>query len=113
MKRRAVRALFENLYDLTSEDLQQSEVLKQLIKDQVPTSIEEAYKAKKIFAPIFEINATSSYIEIHRNHWIQALETCLVWYVEDENYEMCIKITQLVKQLHKKTRLYKKPPDGE
>lgn len=114
MKKRAARAVFENIEGLTSEDLQYSDAFKNLIKEQVPKAIEESFKAKKIFAPIFEINSTSNYVEIHRNHWVQALETCLLWYVEDEDYEACIRITNLVKDLQKKQRLYtKKQPNGE
>lgn len=114
MKKRAARALFENIDELTSESLQQSEIFKNLIKEQVPKAIEESFKAKKIFAAIFEINNTTNYVEIHRNHWIQALESCLIWYIEDEDYEACNKIKNLVKALQKKQRLYnKKQPDGE
>ena len=100
--RRTVRALFENAEELRAEDVAQSEILKTLLKTQVPIAIEDAIVAKKIYASIFEINDTKNYIEIHKNHWVNALETCLIWYVEDENYEMCTHIKNLIQSIQNK-----------
>lgn len=113
MKKRIARALFENLSEVSKESLLESESFKKLIKDQAPNAIEEAYKGKKVFASLFEINTSGNFIEIHRNYWIQALESCLIWYIEDEDYETCNNIKNLVKELQTKQRRFKTQPDGE
>lgn len=100
--RRAVRAVFQDPEDLRAEDVAKSEVLRNLLKIHVPKAIEEAIVKKKIYAPLFEINETGHYVEIHKNHWVGALETCLVWYVDEEDYEMCNHIKNLIKSIQSK-----------
>lgn len=101
--RRTVRALFENPQELRAEDVAKSEVLKTLLKSQIPLAIEDAIVSKKIYASVFEINDTKNYIEVHKNHWTAALETCLIWYVEDEDYEMCTHIKNLIQSIQNKS----------
>jgi len=102
--RKPVRALFDNLDQLTSEQISKSDILKQLVKKHAPLAIEEAIVDKKIYASLFEINDSGQYIEVHKNHWVQALETCLVWYVEDEDYEMCTHIKNLIQSIQDKNK---------
>lgn len=94
--KKPIRALFDNPELLRSEDVAKSEILKALLKSHVPLAIEDAIIKKKIYASVFEINDSKHFVEIHKNNWIQALETCLVWYVEDEDYEMCNHIKNLI-----------------
>lgn len=105
--KRPIRALFENPQDLRAEDVAQSEILKDLLKNHVPLAIENAIVKKKIYASVFEINDSKQFIEIHKNNWVQALETCLVWYVEDEDYEMCNHIKNLIFTIQDKKKLSK------
>jgi len=105
--KRPVRALFENPQDLRAEDVAKSEILKDLLKNHVPLAIENAIVKKKIYASVFEINDSKQFIEIHKNNWVQALETCLVWYVEDEDYEMCNHIKNLIFTIQDKKKLSK------
>lgn len=102
MKRRTVRAIFDQPEYLKAEDVANSEILKSLLKIHVPNSIEDAIVNKKIYACVFEINDTAHYIEIHKNHWESALETCLIWYVEEENYEMCTHIKNIIQSIKDK-----------
>lgn len=97
--RKVVRAVFDNPYDLTPEQVADSQELKKLIKSQAPEVIRLAFDHGKKFATIFEINDSSFYVELPKKSWVQALETCLLWYVEEENYEMCTKIKDLVKEI--------------
>lgn len=116
MKRRTVRAIFDQAEYLKAEDVSNSEVLKGLLKIHVPNSIEDAIINNKIYACVFEINDTAHYIEIHKNHWEDALEKCLIWYVEEENYEMCTHIKNMIQSIKdKKVRrvLTKKKSSGE
>ena len=114
--RKTVRAMFNSPELLTSDEIAKSEVLKDLLKKHVPISIEDALVQNKIYAQLFEINDSNSYVEIHRNNWIQALETCLVWYVDEEDYEMCNHIKNLIHSIHDKLKsrlsLNKKKADG-
>jgi hypothetical protein len=105
--KRPVRALFENPQDLRAEDVSKSEILKDLLKNHVPLAIENAIVKKKIYASVFEINDSKQFVEIHKNNWVQALETCLVWYVEDEDYEMCNHIKNLIFTIQDKKKLSK------
>jgi hypothetical protein len=101
---RPPRAIFENVETLKAHDIQTSEILKTLIKNEVPKSIEYAIDNKKTFASIFEINDSNCYIELHKNQWIQALETCIIFYIEEEDYESCNKITKLIEKIKKKPK---------
>lgn len=116
MKRKTVRALFDQPEFVKAEDVAKSEILKSLLKIHIPNSVEDAIINNKIYACVFEINETEQYIEIHKNHWIDALETCLVWYVEEENYEMCTHIKNMIQSIKdKKVRKVstKKKKSGE
>ncbi len=101
-KRKTIRAIFEDVENLTTEEILKSQALKDLLKIQVPVSILDAHKSKKQSAPIFEINSTDHYIEISKKDWIQALETCIIWYLETEEYEKCSKIRDIIEDLQKK-----------
>jgi hypothetical protein len=103
-KNRPPRAVFDNIESLTAQDIQTSEVLKTLIKKETPKAIEFALDNKKTFASIFEINDSNSYIELHKNQWVQALETCILFYIEEEDYESCNKITKLIEKIKKKPK---------
>lgn len=100
--RKVVRAVFDNPHDLTPESVAKSQELKTLIKSQIVESIKLASDANKTYASVFEINDSSHYVEIHKKHWAQALETCLLWYVEDENYEKCKEIKELIYKIKNK-----------
>ncbi len=101
---RPSRAVFENVETLKAHDIQNSEILKTLIKKEVPASIEYSIENNKTFASIFEINDSNCYIELHKNQWIQALETCILFYIEEEDYEACNKITKLIEKIKKKPK---------
>lgn len=103
-KNRPPRAVFENINELKAQDIQSSEILKTLIKKEVPNSIEYALENRKTFASIFEINDSNCYIELHKNQWVQALETCIIFYIEEEDYESCNRITKLIDKIKKKPK---------
>jgi hypothetical protein len=97
-----IRAIFEDVHNLTTEDILKSEQLKDLLKTVVPECIRSAHSSKKQSAVIFEINATDHYVEIPQKDWSQALETCIMWYLESEDYEMCTKIKTMISEIQKK-----------
>jgi hypothetical protein len=101
-KRKTIRALFEDVENLSVEQIQKSEALKDLLKIQVPVAILEASQGKKQLATVFEINSTDHYIEIPKKDWVQSLETCIMWYLETEDYEKCSKLRDIIEDLQKK-----------
>jgi len=101
-KRKTVRALFDDIENLTAEDISKSQQLKELLKSQVPITIYDAHCAGRQYACVFEINASDSYIEIPKRDWIAALETCISWYLETEEYEKCTKIKAIISDIQTK-----------
>lgn len=101
-----IRAIFDGVHDLKAEDVAKSQAFIDLLKEKVPSIIEEAYKANSVFATLFEINDSACFIEIHRNDWVNALDSCIAMYAEKEDYETCGKITALGQDIKK--RLIKK-----
>lgn len=103
-----IRAIFDGVNQLTTEDVIASEPFNKLLKEKIPSIIEEAHKVGSVFATIFEINDSGCFIEIHRNDWIKALESCISMYVEDEDYNTCGKITALIQEIKDKYKRFTK-----
>jgi hypothetical protein len=104
-----IRAIFDGVDQLATEDILKSSHFKTMLKDKVPSIVEAAHKSNSVFATLFEINDSGCYIEIHRNDWINALEACVAMYVEEEDYNTCGKITALIQEIKDKhKRLSKK-----
>jgi hypothetical protein len=101
-KYKPARAIFENIGALSAQEIESSNILKDLLKVEVPRAIQYAIENKKTFASIFEVNDSNSYIELHKNQWIFALETCILFYVEQEDYESCNKMTKLIESIKSK-----------
>jgi len=98
-KKRPVKAMFPDIHELSSDQIASSGILKDLLKTEVPKAISSAHKEKKIYASVFEINNTGYFIEIHKKDWVSALETCVVFNVEHEDYATCAEITDLINQI--------------
>jgi hypothetical protein len=98
-KRKPVRARFDNLEEVTYEALAKSQILKDLVIGILPEAIEEAMGANKHYAQLFEINTSSSYVDIHKRDWVPALESCLAYYIAKEDYDTCRKITVLIESI--------------
>lgn len=101
-KETPIRAMFDNISNLTKEDILESETFQKLLKEKTFDSIQKSFKSNSVFATLFEINDSACYVEIHKNDWINALESCISMYVEDEDYDMCSKITGLIKDIKEK-----------
>jgi len=101
-KSRPIRAIIENVRQLSEEQIASSEILKNLLMEEIPKAIELAYSNKKIYASIFEINATEEFVEIHKRDWEKALEKCVSHYISKEDYETCTRIRDLMSKISKK-----------
>jgi len=109
-KRQIPRAMFEPLEDLQAADLLDNAALLTLVKKEAPLAIEEALKNKKTFATLFEISGTGYYLDIPKNYWIPALEQCIVYKLEEEDFEDCVKIKNLIEDIKKPTKTLTNKP---
>lgn len=113
-KRLIPRALFEPLMGIQSSDLTDNDILLNLVKLETPIAIEEAYKSKKTFATIFEINTTGYFLDIPKSYWIYALQECIKFNLEEEKYEECTKLSKLIEEIKKSSKKpIKQKNDGE
>lgn len=99
--RKIPRALFEMLENLEAVDLVDNESLIGLIRAETPLAIEEAFKNKKTFATLFEINGLGYFVDIPKNYWIPALEQCIAFNLEEEKFEECVVLKNLIDQIRK------------
>lgn len=106
--RKIPRALFEPLEDIRASDLISNEALLNLIKKETFVAIEEAFKNKKTFATLFEIGGTGMYLDIPKQYWIPALEQCINFKLEDEKFEECIPIKNLIEEIRKPVKTISK-----
>jgi hypothetical protein len=84
-----------------------------MIKAETPIAIEEAFRNKKTFATLFEINGMGLFIDIPKQYWIFALEQCINFMLEEERFEECIKLRDLIEEIKKPIkRIPKKKNNG-
>jgi hypothetical protein len=111
-KREIPKAFFEPLENIRTSDLLDNEALLNMIKKEAPIAIEEAFLNKKTFATLFEINGLGLYLDIPRNHWIPALEKCIKFKLEEEEFEDCIKLRDLIGEIQKPIKKIPKKKDN-
>ena len=112
-KREIPKAFFEPLEDIQASDLLDNEALLRMIKAETPIAIEEAFRNKKTFATLFEINGMGLFIDIPKQYWVPALEQCINFMLEEERFEECIKLRDLIEELKKPIkRIPKKKNNG-
>jgi hypothetical protein len=112
-KREIPKAFFEPLEDIQASDLLDNEALLRMIKAETPIAIEEAFHNKKTFATLFEINGMGLYIDVPKQYWIPALEQCINFMLEEERFEECIKLRDLIEEIKKPIkRIPKKKNNG-
>lgn len=112
-KRQIPRALFELPDDVQVAQLLENESLLALIKIETPLAIEESFRNKKTFATIFEINGMGLYMDIPKAYWIPALEQCIAFNLEEEKFEECVKIKNLIEEIRKGNKTISKTTKQE
>jgi hypothetical protein len=98
-KRLIPRALFEPFADLQASDLLDNEPLINLIRNEAPDAIEEAFLNKKTFATLFEVNTTGYFLDIPKMYWVDALEECIKLNLVEEKYEECLRLNKLIEKI--------------
>ena len=107
-KRQIPKALFEPFEHVEVSNLLENEALLAMIKKETPLAIEEAFKSKKTFATLFEVGGTGFYLDLPKQYWIPALETCITFKLEEEEFEDCIAMKNLIEQIRKGTKIVPK-----
>lgn len=87
------------LENLTAERILQSETFTELVRLEVSVAIREAMELKKTVATLFQINSSEVYIEIPKSEWPSALESCIEYFSDFENFEVCDDLQKLKVQI--------------
>lgn len=112
-KRQIPKAFFEPLEHIQASDLLENEALLHMIKTETPIAIEEAFRNKKTFATLFEISGIDLYLDIPKQYWVPALETCIRFMIEKEDFEKCIPLRNLIEEIQKPIKkISKQKSDG-
>jgi hypothetical protein len=111
-KRKIPRAFFEPLEAIQASDLLENDSLLDLVKNETPLAIEEAFRNKKTFATLFEVNGIGLYLDIPKQYWIPALEQCISFKLTEEKFEDCIKLRDLIEEIRKPIKKIPKKKDN-
>jgi len=101
-KRNIPRVFFQSLVNIDSSFIQKDKKLSNLLLREVPVAIEQALKTNKESATLFEINTTGLYVNVPKTSWVSALETCVAEKVKKEEFEECIKLSDLINKVKNK-----------
>lgn len=100
-KKVPVKVFIDNLEQLTTDDIIKSSQFKDALKKQTPIRIKDALDNKESSATLFEIGNSNEFIVIPKRNFSSALESCLNWYIEEENYVECNNIKKLISECNK------------
>jgi protein-arginine kinase activator protein McsA len=76
-----------------------NEVFVKAVFKETVAGIKDAIDNKKKTAILFELDSSENFIEINKNQWIPALQTCLDKLIENEKYEECAQIKELISKI--------------
>lgn len=107
-KRQIPKALFEPFEHVEVSNLLENEALLAMIKKETPLAIEEAFKSRKTFATLFEVGGTGFYLDLPKQYWIPALETCITFKLQEEEFEDCVAIKNLIEEIRKGAKILPK-----
>jgi hypothetical protein len=81
------------------EALSNNEVFSNAVFKEAFEGIKDAIKTKSKTAVLFELGQSEYYIELQKQDWEQALQSCIDRFVEEEKYEECIKIKDVIEKI--------------
>ena len=61
--------------------------------------IKDAIVNKKKTAVLFTIGRTDYFIELNKDQWKNALQSCITIFEKDEQYEKCIEVSELISKI--------------
>ena len=74
--------------------MKKPQVYKSLIE-----GVSEAIKTNKEEIKLCEVKYTNTYLTVHKNNWSSSLARALNFYIEQEEYEECSKIKNILSKL--------------
>jgi hypothetical protein len=74
------------------------EVRKVVIEETI-VAIKDGIKKNKKKIALFEIANSDCYIELEKDKWKSALENVLQYYIEQEEYSVCVECRDLINKL--------------
>jgi hypothetical protein len=83
----------------THEQISEHPSIRKVVIEETIFAIKEGVKKKKKSIPLFQIAGTTTYLELEKEKWQPTLEKILDQYIEEENYDKCIEIRDLIKQI--------------
>jgi hypothetical protein len=98
--RRKIPILNVSLKDgATYDQLCEIPEMKILVMETTKAAITDGIKNNKKSITLFEIANTTYTIELDKSQWIKSLENIIGYYAEKEDYNACIDIKDLIKQI--------------
>ena len=83
----------------TYEQVNTHPEIRRAVIEETIFAIKDGIKKKKKSISLFQIAGTTSYLELEKEKWQPTLENLLEHYVENEDYDRCIEIRDLIKQI--------------
>ena len=77
----------------------ENEVFVKAVFTETIAGIKEAINNKTKIATLFQLAKSDYFIELEKNQWKQALQTCIDKLIETEQYEECSKIKVLMDKI--------------
>jgi len=83
----------------TYEQVKSNPQVRQVVIEELVKAIKEGVNKRKKSVSLFEIHNSGMLLELERDNWKQSLENALTFYVEKEDYNKCIEVRDLIKQI--------------
>lgn len=86
---------------ITPESISESTQFIAFLYTETPKAIQEAIRTRKQVATLFEINNQDVYLEIEKKDWCAAIDKCIVYQSEKEQYELCSELQDIKTKISK------------
>lgn len=83
----------------THEHLLENNAFINAVYGETVNGIEDAIKNNNKSAILFLLGNSDAHVEINKLDWKVALESCIDYYIESEQYELCVSIKKLIGKL--------------
>ena len=93
-----------NIYPIegaTSESISESSQLMTFLYTETPKAIQEAIRTRKQVATLFQISNQDAFVEIQKEDWCSALDKCIAYQSEKEQYELCTELQDIKAKISK------------
>ena len=83
----------------TYEQVSEHPTIRKVVIEETVFAIREGIKKNKKSILLFQVAGTTTYIELDKDQWKTSLENVLNHYVDEEDYDKCIEVRDLIKQI--------------